>query len=131
MIVGAVDIGGTKVDVGAVDDQGRVLSASQSLTGQECEYSRGLELITGMLRGCAHSSGVEMSGIGIGSTGPVHPFSGEFGDIDFLPKWRGRNLVTDLARIFKFPVAIENDADAGALGEAGWGAGKNKADSSL
>lgn len=127
MIVGAVDIGGTKVGVGAVDDQGRVLSTSQSLTGQDCEYSRGLELIASMLLECAHSSGVEMSGIGIGSTGPVHPFSGEFGDIDFLPKWRGRNLVADLARIFKVPVAIENDADAGALGEAGWGAGKNKA----
>lgn len=126
MIVGAVDIGGTKVGVGAVDDQGRVLSTSQSLTGQDCEYSRGLELITGMLHGCAQSSGTEMSGIGIGSTGPVHPFRGEFGDIDFLPKWRGQNLVTDLGRIFKVPVAIENDADAGALGEAGWGAGKNK-----
>ena len=126
MIVGAVDIGGTKVSVGAVDDQGRVLSTSQSLTGHDCEYSRGLELITGMLRDCAHASHVEMSGIGIGSTGPVHPFSGEFGDIDFLPKWRERNLVADLAGVFKVPVAIENDADAGALGEAGWGAGKSK-----
>jgi glucokinase len=126
MIVGAVDIGGTKVGVGVVDDQGKVLSACQSLTGQDCEYSHGLDLITGMLRDCTQSSGVEMSGIGIGSTGPVHPFSGEFGDIDFLPKWRGRNLVADLAGVFKVPVALENDADAGALGEAGWGAGKSK-----
>ena len=64
--------------------------------------------------------------MGIGSTGPVDPFTGDFGEVDFLPKWRGRSLVKDLARIFKVTVALENDGDAGALGEAGWGAGKNK-----
>lgn len=32
----------------------------------------------------------------------------------------------DLARIFGVRVALENDGDAGALGEAGWGAGKGK-----
>ena len=32
----------------------------------------------------------------------------------------------DLAREFKVTVALENDADASALGEAGWGAGKLK-----
>jgi glucokinase len=31
-----------------------------------------------------------------------------------------------LEKIFGVSVAIENDADAAALGEAGWGAGKNK-----
>ena len=64
--------------------------------------------------------------MGIGSTGPVDPFTGDFGEVDFLPKWRGKSLVKDLARIFKVTVALENDGDAGALGEAGWGAGKNK-----
>jgi glucokinase len=125
-IVGAVDIGGTKVAVGTVDERGKVLSAREVPTGPDCEYPRGLELITDMLRDCVRSSGAEMAGIGIGSTGPVYPFTGEFGEIDFLPKWRGRNLVADLTRTFSVPVAIENDADAGALGEAGWGAGKSK-----
>ena len=79
-----------------------------------------------MLRETAHTAGTKISGIGIGSTGPVNPFAGTFGDVDFIPQWRGKNLVKDLARIFDTRVVLENDADAGALAEAGWGAGRNK-----
>jgi len=32
----------------------------------------------------------------------------------------GNNPVEDLAREFNVTVALENDADASALGEAGW-----------
>jgi glucokinase len=125
-MIGAVDIGGTKIAVGIVDESGKVLSKMESPTDVDCGYSSGLELIVGMLQQTARTANVEISGIGIGSTGPVHPFTGEFGDVDFLPQWRGKNPVQDLARIFKVRVALENDADAGALAEAGWGAGKNK-----
>jgi glucokinase len=126
-MVGAVDIGGTKVAVGVVDDRGKVLLASQSPTGFDCDYPRGLDIIACMLKDLTKTLGVEISGIGVGSTGPVEPFTGEFGEVDFLPQWRGKNLVKDLGRIFKLRVALENDADAGALAEAGWGAGKDKA----
>ena len=51
---------------------------------------------------------------------------GEFGDVDFLPGWRGKSPVRDLAQIFNLRVALENDGDAAALAEAGWGAGRNR-----
>jgi len=124
-MIAAIDIGGTKVAVGAVDSDGKVLSSQESPTGYDCEYTRGLDAIVSMLEHVARNTGVELSGVGIGSTGPVDPFTGDFGELDFLPKWRGRSLVKDLARIFNVKVALENDADAGALGEARWGAGKN------
>jgi glucokinase len=126
-MIGAVDIGGTKVAVGIVGDDGKVLSASESPTGSNCEYAITLEIIADRLRNVAQKAGVELSGIGIGSTGPVDPFTGNFGEVDFLPKWRGKSLVKDLGRIFNVTVGIENDADAGALAEARWGAGRNKA----
>ncbi len=109
-----------------VDENGRVLSKMESRTEAALSYSAGLERIAGMLKETAAKAGVKISGIGIGSTGPVHPFTGEFGDVDFLPQWRGKNLVKDLAKIFDVRVALENDADAGALAEANWGAGRNK-----
>ena len=53
-------------------------------------------------------------------------FTGEIGEVNFFPAWRGNNPVADLARIFGVRVAMENDADAAALAEAAWGAGKDK-----
>jgi len=124
-VIGAVDIGGTKIAVGVVDDTGKVLSRMEAPTDAE-HYANGLSDIERMLRETARQAGVELSGIGIGSTGPVDPMRGEFGDVDFLPGWRGRSPVTDLAAIFNLRVALENDGDAAALAEAGWGAGQNR-----
>lgn len=125
MTIGAVDIGGTKIAVGMVDENGRVLSKMESPTDPE-RYADGLDRITAMLRATAKNAGVEISGIGIGSTGPVDPIAGEFGDVDFLPGWRQKKPVADLQSIFNVRVALENDADAAALAEASWGAGKHK-----
>ena len=98
-MIGAVDIGGTKIAVGMVDDAGKVLARTQAPTDRiatttACDSSPAC---------CAKrrsKAGAELSGIGIGSTGPVDPIRGEFGDVDFLPGWRGKNLVNDLAQIF-------------------------------
>ena len=124
-MIGAVDIGGTKIAIGIVDDAGKVLSRMQAPTDPN-RYSAGIDLIASMLRETASNAGVEITGIGIGSTGPVDPMRGEFGDVDFLPGWRGRSPVNDLAEIFNVRVALENDGDAAALAEAGWGAGRNR-----
>ena len=84
--IGAVDIGGTKIAVGMVDENGRILSRMESPSQSVESYGDGLELIAGMLRSTAQTAGVEFTGIGIGSTGPVDPFTGRFGDMDFLPE---------------------------------------------
>jgi glucokinase len=125
-MIGAVDIGGTKIAVGLVDDGGRVLSRTEHPTDAERGYGEALARIEHGLRAMVAAAGAELTGIGIGSTGPVDPFSGEFGDVNFFPAWRGQNPVSDLARIFGVKVAMENDADAATLAEATWGAGKNK-----
>jgi glucokinase len=125
-MIGAVDIGGTKLAVGLVDDRGRVLAKRETATGPESTYSVGLETIAGMFREMAKSPRIEITGIGIGSTGPLDPLTGELGEVDFLPHWRRQNPVRDLAALFGVKVALENDADAGALAEAAWGAGRDK-----
>lgn len=124
-MIGAVDIGGTKIAVGMVDDNGKVLAQMQAPTDPN-RYDNAVDAISRMLRETASKAGVELSGIGIGSTGPVDPIRGEFGDVDFLPGWRGKSPVNDLTQIFNVRVALENDGDAAALAEAGWGAGQNR-----
>ncbi len=125
-MIGAVDIGGSKLAVGLVDENGKVLAKNDMVTGPESNYSSGLESIVSMLREMEQRTRVEIAGIGIGSTGPVDPIAGELGDLDFLPYWRRKNPVQDLGKLFGVEVALENDADAGALGEATWGAGCGK-----
>lgn len=125
-MIGAVDIGGTKIAVGMVDDSGRVLAKAESPTNGERGYADGLARITVMLRQTERSAGGKLRGIGIGSTGWVFPFTGEFGDVDFLPTWKGCNPVADLAREFGIQAALENDGDAAALGEAAWGSARGK-----
>ncbi len=125
-MIGAVDIGGTKIAVGLVDDDGRVLSRAECPTDAERGYTEALARTARMLRDTSAASNAELTGIGIGSTGPVDPFTGEIGDVNFFPTWRGQNPVAGLGHIFGVRVAMENDADAAALAEAAWGAGKNK-----
>lgn len=125
-MIGAVDIGGTKIAVGMVDDDGKVLSKMESPTDAASGYGNALARIVEMLQRTAREASVEISGIGIGCTGFVYPGSGAIIDADFLPDWQGSNPAEDLAREFKASAALENDGDASALGEAAWGAGKAK-----
>ncbi len=125
-MIGAVDIGGTKIAAGIVDADGRVLVQSQIPTNAEAGYPRAIKATVQMLHDAEIQTGQKITGIGIGSTGPVYPLTGAIGDVNFFPNWNGENPVKDLEAAFQVGVAIENDADASALGEAGWGAGRNK-----
>jgi len=125
-LIGAVDIGGTKIAVGMIDSDGKVLARLECPTDADLGYRHALGRTMEMLQASAQTANTQISGIGIGSTGPVYPLTGEIGDVNFFPHWKGENPVSDLSRTFQVKVAMENDADAAALGEAGWGAGRNK-----
>jgi glucokinase len=125
-MVGAVDIGGTKIAAGVVDKDGLVLAKAECPTdaprGFDCAMQRVIEMLTQGVDRC----GVKLRGIGIGCTGPIDPITGELGKVNFFPEWEGHNPVKSLSAAFGVSAAMENDADAAALGEAVWGAGKGK-----
>ena len=125
-MVGAVDIGGTKIAVGMVNTAGKLLARFESPTQGNRRYEDAIERTAAMLTRAVDRSGEKLEGIGIGSTGPVDPLTGRIGKVNFFPAWEGENPVEDLKKRFGVSVAMENDADAAALGEAGWGSGKDK-----
>jgi len=125
-LIGAVDIGGTKIAVGIVDENGRALCRVEAPTEAERGYAVGLRKITEMMREMLGRTGATIRGIGIGSTGMLDPIRGEWTDVDFLPGWERQNPVEDLSHEFAVSAAMENDGDAGALAETYWGAGKGK-----
>jgi glucokinase len=125
-LIAAIDIGGTKIAVGMIDDEGRVLTQQSTPTDAARGYADALSRTLNLLRRVERDANANITGIGIGSTGPVDPLTGEFGDMDFLPGWQGCNIVSYMQQAFNVPVALENDGDASALGEATWGAAKDK-----
>ena len=69
-VIAAVDIGGTKIAVGMVAKDGRVLSRVECPTDPERGYKEALARIEQMLRVTSNAAGDKITGIGIGSTGP-------------------------------------------------------------
>jgi len=124
-LIGAVDIGGTKLAIGIVDDKGHVLEKVEVPTDVRRGFDHAMQEISALLCQCAQRAGVKLQGIGIGCTGQVDAVTGTLGDVHNLPGWKGGNPVLSLSREFGVPVALENDADAAALGELYWGPGKS------
>ena len=123
--IGSVDIGGTKIAVGAVREDGKLLKQHECPTCPEKGFQHAMTRIASMLRNLS-DSGLLLDGIGVGCPGPLNPFSGVIGDVGTLPGWQGGNLVGELESEFGLTVAVENDADAAALGEARWGSDATK-----
>jgi glucokinase len=116
-----VDVGGTKIAGGVVDDDGtvveqlRVESPAQSAEAIE-EAIAGL---VGRLR-ARH----DIAAVGVGAAGYIDAARST---VLFAPNlaWRDLDLRGDLERRVHLPVVIENDANAAAWGEFRFGAGED------
>jgi glucokinase len=124
--IGAVDIGGTKIAVGIVNQSGHLLAKNQCPSDAPRGFENAMQRAMNLLRECEERACAKMAGIGIGSAGPVDHETGRLGNVNNLPGWEGGNPVEVMSREFGIPVAMENDADAAALGELRWGSGKSK-----
>lgn len=123
-MIGGVDIGGTKIAVGVVDRNGRVLARKECPTPRAFEEA--MLRTAALVQECEQAAAVKLRGIGIGSAGPLDSNTGVMGNVNNLPGWQGYNPVEVLSRRFGVRVSLENDANAAALGELQWGAGKSK-----
>lgn len=122
--LGAVDIGGSKIAVGIIREDGQVLARSECPTLPQLGAEHALDRIENMLLKLSASKHV-LHGIGVGCPGPLDPQSGTLLDIGTLIGWQGYELGDALQSRFGVPVAMENDADAATLAEHRWGSGQN------
>ncbi len=120
MMLGAVDIGGTKIAVGVVREDGTIVNRLECPTEAEKGFDHAMRCIVEMLRSLS-AGGIQLAGIGVGCPGPLNPFTGIIGDVGTLPGWQGGNIVAELQAGLGLLIVVENDADAAALGEARWG----------
>jgi len=125
-MIGAVDIGGTKIAVGVIDEAGRVLAKNECPTDVRRGFDDAMSRVTRLLRQCAVRADAKLQGIGIGCAGPLDSINGTLGNANNLRGWEGGSPVEILSREFGVGTALENDANAAALGEVRWGAGRSK-----
>jgi predicted NBD/HSP70 family sugar kinase/DNA-binding XRE family transcriptional regulator len=67
-------------------------------------------------------------GVGVGVPGPIDAVSGQVAAPALLPAWHGAGIGTELSDRLDLPVYVDNDANAAALGELLWGAGRGISD---
>lgn len=113
----AVDIGGTKLAAGLVDEDGTILRRGQIPTSVEDPF----DALAGMLADL--SAGVALSGVGVGCGGPMRWPEGIVSTLN-IPSWRDFPLRDRLAALYPdLPVRLHNDAVTFAAGEHWRGAG--------
>ncbi|OWA34921.1 transcriptional regulator [Saccharibacillus sp. O16] len=128
MIAIGIDIGGTKIAVGLVDENGTVL-AQQSLQTDPAKTPAALIAETAaVIHTLLESSGTapeDVKGIGVGAPGPLDAKHGRLDSPPNLPAWHGFGVVEELKKHFgAWPIHFQNDATAATLAEKWLGAAR-------
>ncbi len=119
----AVDIGGTNIKYGTVSQNGEVLS---SLSKETSAFKEGNELLNFLSDIAESLRNGETAGIGIATLGAVDEKKGRvIGMCDNYPVIKDLPLADHLRKTTHLPVSVMNDVNTTALGEAGFGAGKD------
>jgi glucokinase len=122
-----IDLGGTNVRAGVVSQSGELLHWEEQPIEAQRGPESGLATIAVLVENVVEQAHQPVLSLGIGSTGPLDRERGCIQNPYTLPGWEDVDIVTPLRERFNVPVALENDADAAALGEAWAGAGRGAA----
>lgn len=119
-----VDIGGTKIAVGLVDASGKQVAGDRIDTKGPHET---MERVVAVCRDLIANAGVpkdRVAAVGIGCAGPIDGKEGRVKAAPNLPGWSEIPLVSYLQDALQLPTYLENDANAAAVGEFLFGAGR-------
>jgi glucokinase len=118
-----VDLGGTKVEVAAVDSGGRLHHQLRRSTNVEAGPAAIQADIVAAARDLSERTGSPPVGVGVGVAGQIDP---EQGVVRFAPNlgWRDVPLQKDLREALGWPVVVTNDVRAATWGEWLHGAGQ-------
>lgn len=120
-----VDLGGTKVELGLVSPNDRIVERRRIPTHPQdgaaalvTHIAQAVDELTVTL-----PAGQDVAALGICSPGPVDPTAGMLIDPPNLQGLHNTPLRSMLAEVLDLPVVLEHDANAAALGDFHFGAG--------
>ena len=125
MFIG-VDIGGTNIKIGLVDENGAIIRKDSMSTGVDPSYQEIVRDIAQLSHRLIQDAGIglqDVQSIGIGCPGAVDDHAGM---LMYMPNISFRNvpLRQDLQALIDAPVHLGNDANCAALAEAMVGAAR-------
>jgi glucokinase len=118
-----IDVGGTKVLGGVVDEAGKVLTTARKDTPRQ-GGSALTQTIADVAKELLQQHSV--ASVGVSAAGFVSSDRKTMLATPNIADWNGVDLDNQLTKLIGLPVVIENDANAAAWGEAKFGAGKNQ-----
>jgi glucokinase len=116
-----IDVGGTKIAAGAVDEHGEIVARTHRDTPADSVDATAAAICDAAAELIANH---DVEAVGIGAAGFV---SSDRSTVLFAPNlaWRDEPLGARVAEQLKVPVVVENDANAAAWGEFAFGAAKD------
>jgi glucokinase len=115
-----VDMGGTKISLGRVEDGRLVRDVSFPVSAQGSEQ-RVIDEVIGAVERVFDR---DVAGIGVGVPSVVDLEKGIVYDVQNIPAWKEVRIREILERRFERPVYVNNDANCFAVGEKHFGKGK-------
>ena len=122
-----IDIGGTKLAVGLATADGTLLAEARRPSGAEDGPEAVIGRILELASGVVEVAGIrleEVERIGIGCGGPLDPWRGVIRNALNMPGWIDIPIVARIEQELGRPAFLDNDANAAALGEHRFGAGR-------
>lgn len=119
-----VDLGGTNIKIGIVSDKGKLVKSISIKTEAECGPKNVIANIIKGVETILAKNKLKIQGIGIGCPGVVSIKKGIVENAPNLPGWKNVKLGPIIKEKFGYKVHLENDANAAAIGELMFGAGK-------
>lgn len=121
-----VDVGGSKVAAGFVSDAGVIAESLRTPMNPKGSAEEGLAAVTCVIDQLLQSKSQRDVAVPIGicAPGPLDPKTGVVLNPPNVPCWRNFPLADQIQRRYGVPVKVDNDANAAALAESLWGAGK-------
>lgn len=122
-----IDIGGSKVALALGDAEGRLLARRRRPTESSGRVEADIERLVSDARALVAEAGTgPPSRVGLCVPGPIDRERGALVHPPNLPGWHGAPVRALFAEAFGVPVALENDANAAALAEWRFGAGRRR-----
>jgi glucokinase len=119
-----IDLGGTNIKIGIVSNDGKLISKNSIKTEAEKGPEQIIENIKSGIKTILKGKTSKIKGIGIGCPGVINVKKGTVENPPNLPGWKKIKLGAIIEKEFNISTSIENDANAAAIGELIFGAGK-------